>query len=248
MISRPFAILLCILCGSALATAQPRYDRSRLKVERLDRGVVAVRQDDSHVVVSWRTLLSDTPGQAYNIYRDGRRLNAAPLTSGGTFYVDNLPSGQAAVYEVRGGEIDGKYKISGDAPNGYIPIKLDKPEGGTTPEGRSYTYSANDASVADVDGDGQYEILLKWDPTNSRDNAHDGFTGPTIFDCYRLDGSLLWRINLGRNIRSGAHYVPFIFYDLDGEGHAELVVKTADGTTDGIGTVIGRWRPASARP
>lgn len=239
MIARTISIILSILCASTIAIAQPRYDRNRLKTERLDRGVVAVRQDDGHVVVSWRTLLSDKPGQAYDIFRDGRRLNSSPLTSGGTFYVDDLPVGQSAVYEVRGGGVDGKYKINGDAPNGYIPIKLDKPDGGITPEGRPYTYSANDASVADVDGDGQYEILLKWDPSNSHDNAHDGFTGPTIFDCYRLDGSRLWRINLGRNIRSGAHYVPFIFYDLDGDGRAELIVKTGDGTTDGVGTIIG---------
>lgn len=93
--------------------------------------------------------------------------------------------------------------------------------------------------MGDVDGDGQYEIILKWDPSNARDNAHDGYTGPTLFDCYRLDGTLLWRIDLGRNIRSGAHYTPFIVYDLDGDGKAEMMVRTSDGTRDAKGNIIG---------
>ena len=91
---------------------------------------------------------------------------------------------------------------------------------------------------------------MKWDPSNAHDNAHDGFTGSTIFDCYRLTGEHLWRIDMGPNIRSGAHYVPFIVYDLDGDGCAELMVKTADGTVDGKGNVIGDatkdWREGAA--
>ena len=230
---------VCLLLSCIGMQAQPRYDFSRLQTEHLDRGVVAVRQDANHVVVSWRTLKSDSRSQAFDIYRDGVRLNSQPQTQGGTFYVDEWPAGKDATYEVRGGGADGRFLLRGDAPEGYIPVHLGKPEGGTTPEGRSYTYSANDASVADVDGDGQYEIILKWDPSNSRDNAHDGFTGSTIFDCYRLSGERLWRIDLGKNIRSGAHYVPFIVYDLDGDGKAELIVKTADGTIDGQGKVLG---------
>ena len=97
-------------------------------------------------------------------------------------------------------------------------------------------------SVGDVDGDGEYEIFLKWDPTNSHDNAHDGFTGPTLIDCYKLDGTRLWRIDLGENIRSGAHYTQFLVADFDGDGCAELVCKTADGTSDGVGKVIGDRR------
>lgn len=231
--------VMCLLLSCIGMHAQPRYDFSRLQTERLDRGVVAVRQDANHVVVSWRTLKSDSRGQAFDIYRDGVRLNSQPLTQGGTFYVDEWPTGKKATYEVRGGGADGRFVLREDAPEGYIPLRLDKPEGGTTLEGRSYTYSANDASVADVDGDGQYEIILKWDPSNSRDNSHDGFTGSTIFDCYRLSGERLWRIDLGKNIRSGAHYVPFVVYDLDGDGKAELIVKTADGTIDGQGKVLG---------
>ena len=239
----PSSLLTVILSSMLLVctslSAQPRYDYSRLHTERLDRGVVAVRQDARHVVVSWRTLKSDKKGESFDIYRDGKRLNAQPLREGGTFYIDELEAGRRATYEVRGGGVDGRFELRGDSPEGYLRIALDKPSGGTTPEGRSFGYTANDASVADVDGDGQYEIILKWDPTNSRDNSHDGFTGSTLFDCYRLSGERLWRIDLGRNIRSGAHYVPFIVYDLDGDGKAEFLVKTADGTVDGLGRVLG---------
>ncbi len=219
--------------------AQPRYDKESMMLEKLDRGVVAVRQAEGGVVVSWRTLESDKKGEAFDIYRNGTKLNAEPLTTGGTFFVDNNPTTGDATYEIRGGGINGTFTLKGDAPDGYLPIKINKPADGITPDGRTFTYSANDASVGDVDGDGQYEIILKWDPSNAHDNAHAGFTGNTLFDCYRLSGEQLWRIDLGRNIRSGAHYIPFIVYDLDGDGKAEFMVKTADATVDGRGNIIG---------
>ena len=231
-------IIACSLTGVLALQAQPRYDMSNLCRETLDRGVVAIRQDQQ-VVVSWRTLTSDGVGEAFDVYRNGTRLNAVPLTSGGTFFVDSQPLAGDVTYEVRGGGKDGAFTLRADAPQGYLPVPLQRPEEGQSPDGRKYFYSANDASVGDVDGDGQYEIILKWDPTNAHDNAHDGYTGPTLFDCYRLDGTLLWRINMGINIRSGAHYVPFIVYDLDGDGRAEMMVKTSDGTIDGQGNVIG---------
>ncbi len=218
--------------------AQPRYDMQHINREQLDRGVVAIRQG-KQVVVSWRTLTSDAVGQAFDVYRNGQKLNSQPLCQGGTFYIDEAPLAGGATYEVRGGGKNGSYQLRADAPEGYLSVKLQKPADGITPDGRTFSYTANDASVGDVDGDGQYEIVLKWDPTNAHDNAHDGYTGPTLLDCYRLDGTLLWRIDLGINIRSGAHYTPYIFYDLDGDGRAELMVRTSDGTRDGVGHVIG---------
>ena len=230
------------------AEAQPNYDMQQIKREHLNRGVVAIRRsvedrmqgkNGQQVIVSWRILTSDTKEQPFDIYRNGEKLNHEPLTKGGTFFIDDNPLPTAATYEVRGGSINGSYQLQGDVPDGYLSIPLQKPADGETPDGRRYRYSANDASVGDVDGDGQYEIILKWDPSNSHDNAHDGYTGPTLFDCYRLDGTLLWRINLGINIRSGAHYTPFIVYDLDGDGKAEMMVRTSDGTCDSKGKVIG---------
>ena len=231
-------ILGLMLCGLMTVTAQPRYDLSKMNVERLDRGVVAVR-NGQRVVISWRQLMADKTDEPFDVYRNGKKLNKAPLTKGGTFFVDEQPLNGKATYEVRGGGKNGKYTLQAGSPDGYLPVKLQKPADGKTPDDQTFSYTANDASVADVDGDGQYEIILKWDPTNAHDNAHDGYTGPTLFDCYRLDGKLLWRIDMGINIRSGAHYVPFIVYDLDGDGKAELIVRTSDGTRDGKGHIIG---------
>ena len=232
-------LLLVLLCAwSFTIQAQPNYDFNKLKREKLNRGVVAIR-NGGNVIISWRTLTSDKEGEAFDIYRNGVKLNKKALTKNGTFYIDEQPLTEDATYEVRGGDKNGSYTLKADAPEGYLPVKLQRPADGTTPDGQTFSYSANDASVGDVDGDGQYEIILKWDPSNAHDNAHDGYTGPTIFDCYRLDGIRLWRIDMGINIRSGAHYVPFIVYDLDGDGKVEFIVKTSDGTRDGLGRVIG---------
>lgn len=238
-------LLFTVHCSLFTVTAQPRYDLSKLKREQLDRGVVALRDGDK-VVVSWRTLKTDHAGEAFDVYRNGKKLNRQPLTKGGTLFTDEHPLTTDATYEVRGGGRNGSFTLRASAPKGYLAVKLQKPADGVTPDGQAYTYYANDASVADVDGDGQYEIIMKWDPSNAHDNAHDGFTGPTLFDCYKImpqtnrdENSLLWRINMGINIRSGAHYVPFIVYDLDGDGRAELIVRTADGTCDAKGRVIG---------
>jgi rhamnogalacturonan endolyase len=237
-------MMVCCCVAVVCVVAQPRYQKDRMQLERLNRGVVAVR-NGQQVVVSWRTLSTDRTGEPFDVYRNGVKLNSKPLTQGGSFFVDEQPLAGDATYEVRGGGRDGSYLLKAGAPEGYVAVSLQKPADGMTPDGRTYTYSANDASVGDMDGDGQYEIVLKWDPSNAHDNAHDGFTGPTIFDCYKIvngespNSKLLWRIDMGINIRSGAHYVPFIVYDLDGDGRAEFIVRTADGTRDGKGRVIG---------
>ena len=228
------AALICIT-----AWGQPRYDMKTIQREQLGRGVVALRQADGSMVVTWRTLTSDAKGEPFDILRNGVKLNDRPMTDGGTFFIDkDAPEGDVT-YEIRGGAKNGTYTVKAGAPAGYLPVRLDKPEGGITPDGRQYTYSANDASVGDVDGDGNYEIILKWEPSNAHDNSHDGFTGPVLFDCYRLSGERLWCIDMGPNIRAGAHYTQFMVYDFDGDGRAEMMVKTADGTVDGRGKVIG---------
>ena len=249
-------LLLLFMTGLSAVYAQPMYNYNKMSTEKLDRGVVAVRQADGKVAVSWRILRDDHKQEAFDVFRNGLRLNPQPLTKGGAFFVDEQPlQGEDAVYEVKGGAVNGQFSLCADAPVGYLPVKIQKPEGGKVPvvngapqrgkRGRIwrdtglFTYSANDASVGDVDGDGQYEIILKWEPSNSHDNSHYGYTGPTIFDCYRLNGERLWRISLGMNIRSGAHYTQFLVYDFDGDGRAELMVKTSDGVIDGTGAIIG---------
>ena len=240
MMKRLLDTMMLMMMAGLTTLAQPRYDYEKLCTEKLDRGVVAVRQADGSAFVSWRLLKSDPKGAAFDVYRNGKKLNEAPLTKGGTWFIDKQPE-EGAVYEVRckmdegrRKKKDGRHQPSSlslqTSAIGYIAVPLQKPD---------EMHSANDATVADVDGDGQYEIILKWDPWNSHDNSHDGMTDATLIDCYRLNGERLWRIDLGRNIRSGAHYTPFIVYDLDGDGRAELMVKTADGTRDAKGKVIG---------
>ena len=232
-----FATLLC----SLLCQAQTNYDFSRLEMEKLGRGVVAVRQSPEEVFVSWRYLGDDPSRIAFNVYRDGRLLNDSPIKDV-CWFVDTNSSSDAAVYEVRpvsGKAAGGSFTLPANAPEGYLPIAIEAPAPQTMPDGQVATYSPNDCSIGDVDGDGEYEIFLKWDPSNSHDNAHRGYTGTAFIDCMKLDGTRLWRIDLGRNIRAGAHYTQFMVYDLDGDGCAEMVAKTSDGTVDGTGKVIG---------
>ena len=219
-------------------TVQPNITEHR-QMERLTRAPVAI-QTENGVYLGWRYLGTDSNDTAFNIYRDGQRLNRRPIR-GSTNLLD--PEGNASSsYEVRpvfaGHEAKTGESFSVWSSN-YLALPIQAPQGGTTPDGVAYSYSANDASVADLDGDGEYEIVLKWDPSNSKDNANSGFTGNVFIDAYKLDGTLLWRIDLGRNIRAGAHYTQFMVYDLDGDGIAEMICKTADGSIDGLGTVIG---------
>lgn len=237
-------LFIIVCCG---LFAQPNYDYSKLKREKLGRGLVVIKKDQGVNFVSWRYLSTDHINTTFNIYRNGVKINQTPITNT-TCFEDVTDSKEALLYIVKavvdGKESDtlsGSYTLPANAPVGYINIPVDQPEGGEFPGERRpfYSYSPNDASIGDVDGDGEYEIVLKWNPSNARDNSHRGNTGNVIFDCYKLDGTKLWRIDLGRNIRAGAHYTQFMVYDLDGDGKAEVVMKTADGTIDGKGKVIG---------
>ncbi|NMO97924.1 rhamnogalacturonan lyase [Paenibacillus lemnae] len=227
------SLILSVLPASSAEAASPR------QAEKLSRGVVAVKVSGG-VFVSWRLLGTEDLSVSFNLYRNGTKVNSNPIT-GSTNYLD--PSGvQSSVYTVRAivnGSEQAASPSAGVWGNQYLDVPIQRPAGGTTPDGVSYTYSANDASVGDVDGDGNYEIILKWDPSNSKDNSQSGYTGNVYVDAYRLDGTRLWRIDLGRNIRAGAHYTQFLVYDFDGDGKAEVVMKTADGTKDGTGVVIG---------
>ena len=229
---------LCLI--AAFVVAQPNYDFSKLKREHFGRGVIAIRENPSTVAVSWRYLSSDPMDESFDVYRNGEKVNKYPIRNA-TFFQDIYKGTESVLYTVKAiqSKTESCYQLPSDAPAGYLNIPLNRPENGTTPAGQSYFYAPNDASIGDVDGDGEYEIILKWDPSNAHDNSHDGYTGEVYFDCYKLNGQHLWRINLGRNIRAGAHYTQFMVFDFDGDGKAEVVMKTADGTVDGKGKVIG---------
>lgn len=238
-------IFLIIYVTCHFTSGQTNYDLKKLKMETLGRGFVAIREDETTVNVSWRYLSSDLEDLSFDIYRNGKRINEQSIFESTYFKDENAPKGKLK-YELHSVSSNQTFKkdialftIEEDAPFGYINIPLNLPEGGVTPDGRRYSYSPNDVSVGDVDGDGEYELILKWEPSNARDNAHDGYTGNVYIDCYKLDGSMLWRIDLGKNIRAGAHYTQLMVYDLDGDNKAEVVLKTSDGTIDGAGNVIG---------
>ena len=220
---------------TAAAPIEEEIPATGRQVEALDRGIVAVRTKGGYLV-SWRSLGTESNDTVYELYRDGELI----YTSGAgmaTCYLDT-DGGKDSKYSVRrGDEISKEITPYG---NSFFDIPLDKPDDGVTPLKERYSYMPNDCSCADLDGDGEYEIIVKWDPSNAQDNAKDGYTGNVYLDAYKLDGTKLWRIDLGVNIRAGAHYTQFLVYDFDGNGKAELVCKTADGTVDGTGNIIGK--------
>jgi rhamnogalacturonan endolyase len=230
-------ILICIFSGTTKAQQQ---------IESLDRGVVAVK-DDTQIYVGWRLLATDPKDIAFNVYRGETRLNASPITKSTNFL--DAAGGVDDSYKVVS-VVDGSEQETSDAVMpwlfNYHSLQLNIPAGGVAPDNISYTYTANDVSVGDLDGDSSYEIILKWDPTNSHDNAHNGYTGNVYLDAYKLDGTHKWRIDLGINIRAGAHYTQFMVYDLDGDGKAEIACKTAPGTIDGAGNYLQTGPAADA--
>ncbi len=209
-------------------------------IEKLSRGVVAVNEGGGKIYVSWRMLVSDPDDVAFNIYKSlgsgmPAKINTAPIIESTTFIDDKADTTKQNSYIIKtvlkGKEIEASkaFIIPANSPvRQYLSIPLQTPKG----------YTPNDASVGDLDGDGDYEIILH-QAGRGRDNPSNGFTDPPIFQAYKLDGTLLWTINLGKNIREGAHYTQFMVYDLDGDGKAEIAMKTADGTIDGKGKVIG---------
>ena len=228
------------------------YDKATkgLRVEKLNRGVSMAHAKNGNLV-SWRILATDNENTTFDLWRirstgnvklgtfttkDASNYFDPEGTADDSYTIDTFVNG----VETEHANFSVNYSNTNSGQSGaFFDINTQTPPGGTTPDGETYTYTENDCSVGDVDGDGEYEVIVKWDPSNSHDNADPGYTGNVILDCYKLNGKLLWRIDLGRNIRAGAHYTQFMVYDFDGDGKAEMICKTADGTKDGAGTVIG---------
>lgn len=224
------AFMLLGFSSSFAATRQMEY---------LDRGVVAVKVSNG-VYLSWRLLASDAPNTEFKIYRSGTLIKTVAGNEGTNFVdVSGAASSKYAVSAVVNGSESAKSKEVDVWADQYKTLTLDRPKQLTMPDGSTCTYAPGDMSVGDLDGDGQYELIVKWDPSNAKDNSQSGYTGNVYIDGYKLDGTKLWRIDLGRNIRAGAHYTQFMVYDLNGDGFAEVAMKTSDGTVDGLGKVIG---------
>jgi rhamnogalacturonan endolyase len=233
--------------GVPLAQADPgtapgQSNRAELKrqVENLDRAPVAVLTGQG-VTLGWRMLGLDQDSVGFQVIRDGKQITDEPIRNTTTFVdPDGTADSKYAIKTVGNG--NGQDKLSAEfkpLAQNYLSIKLDKPADGVSKDGKPYTYTANDSTVADLDGDGSYEIVQLWNPSNAQDNSKSGYTGNVYVDAYKMDGTKLWRIDLGRNIRAGAHYTQMLAYDFDGDGKAEVSFKTADGTKDAAGTVIG---------
>jgi len=260
---RVWSVLFCLVATLSTSAAP--------LVERLGRGLVALHQSEGSVFLSWRFLADDPGDIAFNVYRrtalpkgteladfgiyqslpdvpaETLRLNPEPIADV-TWFIDARPAlHRDTDYFVRA-VVGGVEQVSEEAPSpiaylaqfaagtspyAYHRLPLQNPEG----------YLPVEASVGDLDGDGEYELVLM-QAGRYRDNSHNGPTDPPILQAYRFDGTLLWEIHLGPNIRAGAHYTQFIVYDFNGDGRAEVAMKTADGTRDGRGKVIG---DASAR-
>ena len=233
------------------------------QMEKLGRGVVAVPTSNGGTgrLVTWRLLGTDDPyNTTFDVLRNNVRL-ASNLKV--TNYMDtygNASSTYRVVTKVNGVVVDTTDAVKAWT-NVWMKLPLDRPANGVTKpyyttngsvskgnfveldyreSGQEYSYTPNDCSLGDVDGDGEYEVFVKWDPSNSQDNSNNGVTGNVIIDCYKLNGTKLWRIDLGKNIRAGAHYTQFQVYDYDGDGRAELICKTAPGSIDGTGAYVNQ--------
>lgn len=245
---KSLTIILCIFSIILMHSCSAKGPR---QMENLSRGVVAVNQGDGFFI-SWRLLGTEPMDLGFNVYRkteNGQavKLNSEPLT-GPTWYIDN----QADTSKTNSWYVcavsDGKeqspskaYTLKAGSPvQQYVSIPLKGIKG----------YAPNDCSVGDLDGDGDYELIVHM-AGRGIDNPSRGFSDIPVFQAYELDGTFMWEISLGCNIREGAHYTQFMVADLDGDGKAEFACKTGDGTKDGLGNVIGDgskdWRNADGK-
>ena len=224
-----FFLTTLLLCGKAQITPISQ-------MEKLDRGLVALPANSgSGNFVSWRFLGTDDTNTRFDLVRNGTTIATDLEVSNYKDGSGNSSSEYQVITKVNGEAVNTSdpVKAWGEV---YKKLKLDRPAKGA----QGGTYSPNDCSVGDVDGDGEYEIFVKWDPSNSQDNSNGGKTDNVYIDCYKLDGTKLWSIDLGVNIRAGAHYTQFQVYDYDGDGKAELMCKTAPGSKDGLGNYVNQ--------
>ena len=211
------------------------------EMESLDRGVIAINQGGGKVYVGWRMFGLDPGSIGFNVYRATAgaaavKLNTLPITAT-TDYVDSgadvTKSNAYQVAPVVGGveqDASAAYTLPANAPaQQYLSIPL-----------RDGGLNYAQANVGDLDGDGQYELVVKWSKSANVDpGSHTTATATVYVDAYKLNGTFLWRVDLGWNLESGSDFTPLLVYDVDGDGKAEVITKTAEGTIDGTGVTIG---------
>ena len=229
---------ILLLCGSIYAFSQPYTG------EKLSRGLVGIPTDKG-MYFSWRMTLDDAPDLQFDIYRSTNgetaiKLNKEPISKTADFLDEDtdFKATNHWILKADNKEVATWTHSAEEELHPYLSIPIRKPEDGEI-AGEHFSYTANDCSIGDLDGDSEYEIILKWSPSNSKRPPQRGFTGNTYLDAYKMDGTLLWRIDLGPNIRSGAATTNFLVFDFNGDGRAEICCKTGDGTVDGTGHTIG---------
>ena len=233
-------LLTLLLCAVTLTSyAQKPSDTPVSQMEKLDRGLVVIKYPEGKGVkyfASWRLLGTDDQNTTFALLKNGETIqdNICKSTNVNGISASATDKFQVVTYQ-NGKVVETSAEVT-PWEKYYLEVKLDKPANGAL----GGTYSPNDCSVGDVDGDGQYEIFVKWDPSNSKDNSQSDKTDNVFLDCYKLDGTKLWRIDLGVNIRAGAHYTQFMVYDFDKDGRAELMCKTAPGSKDGQGNFVNQ--------
>lgn len=244
------ASVLCTSPSAAQSCLVPNPVASKKQMEHLDRGLVVVRgQKAGQYFASWRLLGTEPASASFTLLRDGKTYST-PGTGATSCPVDGTPTSRWQVVADYGKSADRSDEMHCDTSDVVLPwtmpyLKLSLSQPSAVSYGNvKCTYTPNDCSAGDVDGDGKYELFVKWSPSNEHDNSQGGITGNVYIDCYRVDlnahgrAELLWRVDLGPNIRAGAHYTQFLVYDFDGDGCAEMICKTAPGTRDGRGRFV----------
>ena len=229
-------VLFSLFLGSCLsAMAQKPSDTPKNQMEKLDRGLIVVPYSTGKYFASWRLLGTDDNNTTFELLKNGESIKK-DIYQATSMIVNGSSTDKFQVVTYQNGNAVSTSQEVSPWTRSFLELQLDRPANGA----QGGSYSPNDCSVGDIDGDGQYEIIVKWDPSNSKDNSQNGITDNVFLDCYKLDGTKLWRIDLGVNIRAGAHYTQFMVYDFDGDGKAELMCKTAPGSKDGAGAFVNQ--------
>ena len=214
----------------------------------LKRGLVAVnlsQSGGSGNLVSWRSREYDGRNYKFKLYYGTSAKTIKSALNSGNFIMGK------SNFAHTGGGASTYYRLEVYNENGEIveqdtckawssQVTYIDLEGGAPTDiwGRGATYTPNDASICDMDGDGEYEIILKWSPSNEKDAASNGTTSPEYFACYKLNGKRLWILTGGPNMFSSAHTSSFVAWDFDGDGYGEFMIKTGHGAIDGEGNYL----------
>lgn len=203
-----------------------------LAAEKMNRGLVAFNTDDNTTFISWR-YFDGEQNYTYRLYRNGVKMVETKRTSH-TLPIESKPTDKYKLEVVSGGNVIDEAEVSPYSQ--MMKVALQKPDASVTNNSSSYT--PNDISIGDVDNDGEMELFVKWDPEDSRDSGKNGKSSNCVIDCYKMNGTRLWSVNLGPNIRAGAHYTQMLVFDFNGDGRAEMICKTASWSKDGQGKYV----------